>query len=212
MRVYEFGTTEEEDEEDEFFKSTVRALNQLGSKKFGGFMISELQDSEFKFGISQGDDNKADANFNDPNKRYDGGIYMTGADIKWDGKKMISLGHELSHGYDVMNGYDMSDEAWDYFFNIPEREVRAVHMENILNVEQGIPLRHYYSPLNENRALVNSNGKEARFGYNYRKSSNVPWNYGNGIYGTCRTSIPIIPSRPAIIPTTPYKPLVPFRR
>ncbi|MDR2913274.1 MAG: hypothetical protein LBV74_00310 [Tannerella sp.] len=195
-----------------FVKSTIDALNQLAKGKFGGHMISEMQNSDLAFNISQGG-NIASANFNDPMMKFDGSIYMTGADIKWDANEMITLGHEMAHGWDIMNGYDISVNAWDKFFNIPEGEVRAVHLENILRTEQGMPLRYYYSPLREHQALVNSNGKETRFGYDYGNNPNVPWNYGNGLYGTCRTNVPIIPGKSAqpLMPSTPRKPLVPVR-
>jgi len=185
----------------------VDALNKIANGKFGGYMIGELQNSEFGFNISQGkmNENYANANFNDPNMRYDGGIYYTGANITWDGNKTITLGHEMAHGWDAMNGYDLNLNNWDTFFNIPEREVRAVHMENILRVEQNMPLRYQYG---DQRALVNPMGIEVREKYDYKNGTNVPWNYGNGKYGTCRTSIPYAPSVPLKkIPTPIPQPL-----
>ena len=178
-----------------FVSSTVNALNQLASEKFGGAMIGQLQNSELGFNISFGEDNAADANFFDPNMRYEGGIYMTGADITWNGQELIGLGHELGHGWDAMSGYDtsMRDDVWDNFFNIPEREVRAVHMENLLRTDQRMDLRTHYD--DKKRALV-EHGRDVLFGYDYQNSSNIPWNYGNGIYGTRRTTNPYIRSIP----------------
>jgi hypothetical protein len=179
MRVYEFGTTEEEDEEDEFFKSTVSALNQLGSKKFGGAMIGAMQNSDLRFGISQGKNNKATPNFNDPNRSLsaDGGI-MTGANMTWDVNDDFILGHELAHGWDIMNGYDTSwaDDNKDPFYNMYAGEVRASHMENIMRAENGVKLNTVYGGVE----LV-KNRKELQYGYDYSRNnlSKIPWVYGS---------------------------------
>jgi len=66
----------------------------------------------------------------------------------------------------------------------PIGEVRAVHIENILRVEQKMDLRdHYFVAIDgtpQGKQLVDDNGKEIRFGYDYKNNPNVERNYGNG--------------------------------
>lgn len=75
-----------------------------------------------------------------------------------------------------MNGFDIRGDDMNILpgDDAPSGEVRAVHMENILLDEQGMELRTKYKGVD----LVR-NGKERRFGYDYKGASNIPWNYGS---------------------------------
>ena len=186
ISVYEMNEAENESEDEEsFHRKTVRALNTLASKPYGKDMISAMQNSEFGFYISYGE-GKNNATPNNEGKDVDG-IYMSGANILWSDNEMITLGHEMSHGWDIMSGYDTSMDLMDAQFLIPEGEVRAVHMENLLRTEQGMDLRYQYN--DSPAALVNSKGRENlynKYNYNNNKNSHIPWNYGYGTktYGT----------------------------
>jgi len=203
--IHVFGDTDDEEDlyDDPFFKSTVRALKQLKSGgKFGEYMISELQNSDLKYNISYGNKNKANHNYDD--FRMEDGIMKTGANITWTGKQgdiVGGLGHELGHGWDAMNGYDIRQDKLNILpgDDAPSGEVRAVHMENLLRVERGMDLRTTYfrddiTGAPQGIPLVDAFGKDTRFGYDYR-GGNIPYNFGNG-YGVRLRGNPYIKTSP----------------
>jgi hypothetical protein len=179
----------------EFVSKAITNLNRLSEGKFGKQMISELQGSDLSYYISLGDKNTASHDFSD--SKQEDGILKTGANISWDGKSSIGLGHEMSHGFDAMNGYDIRPDPMNILpgDDVPVGEIRAVHMENILRTEQKMDLRTNYfydskgSP--QGKPLVNQNGIETRFGYDYKNNPNVERNYGNG-YGVRLKNVPFL--------------------
>jgi RHS repeat-associated protein len=182
-----------------FVSASVSALNQLSKGDFGGQMIYDLQASDLTYDISKGETNTASPDFG--NIKTEDGVIKTGANLTWDGGKAISLGHELGHGYDAMNGYDMRPDPLNIMpgDDIPAGEIRAVHMENILRSEQGMELRsHYFYKSDgtpQGKTLVNQKGIEVKFGYDYKNNPKVERNYGNG-YGKKLTKLPALKPKP----------------
>ncbi len=195
----EYTQRMEDEEGNSYVNNVIEALNQLSKGNFGSQMIGYLQSSDLTYNISKGKTNTASHDFNDSKK--EDGVIKTGANITWDGSKAITLGHEMSHGYDAMNGYDMRPDPLNIMSgdDIPSGEVRAVHMENILRSEQSMELRSHYlyksDGTPQGKALVNQNGVEVRFGYDYKNNPNVERNYGNG-YGNKLTKLPSLKPKP----------------
>ncbi len=200
-------------EGNEYVEKAVAGLNELSEGDFGKQMIGELQESDLTYDISKGTESKAEHDFSDT--KNEDGVLKTGANITWDGKGSIGLGHELGHGYDALYGYDIRKDPVNIMEgdDIPISEVRAVHMENILRAEQGIELRtHYLVDSDGNPAgkpLLDNNGKEVRFGYDYKNNPNVERNYGGG-FGVCLERNPYKKGKSGIIP--PAQPKIDIKR
>ena len=81
-------------------------------------------------------------------------------------------------------------------------------MENIIRAEHRMSIRtSYLSEDGEPQGipLVDAFGIETRFGYDYKKGGNIPYNYGNGygvrLYGNpyIKTPMPQLPFTPSTI-------------
>jgi RHS repeat-associated protein len=175
---------QEYDGNSEYVAKTVNAMSDLSKGRFGNQMISELQGSDLTYSIRNNGDGNNFAQHSFDDSKMENGIWKSGANIEWDGKKMMSLGHELSHGYNALNGYDISSTNKIPGTNLGFGEQRAVHMENILRAEQGMELRPGYFTKDGCYVgppyFLDQKGIEVIYGYDYRNDKNIPWNYGNG--------------------------------
>ena len=125
----------------DFYKQTVKDLNKVGSTKQGGRIVGKLQESSDAYNISSS--GFASINTTDPisgDIRYSqkGGVSADGVSFN---KSYITLGHELSHAYDVDRGFNTFSESG----GVKDTEVNAVGFENYLRALDGqTTMRQYY--------------------------------------------------------------------
>ena len=145
-----------------FVGSTKRALDQIASGKAGNHLISELQSSEYHFTISSGEKNTFE--FDDWRGATLGA--GSGGNITWSRSSTsggpnalgrtsrpayIGLAHELGHAFHSAKG-NMDPTYWftvtteNSKDNIYNTEKQAIHWENQVRVENGLPLRTHYQP------------------------------------------------------------------
>jgi hypothetical protein len=59
------------------------------------------------------------------------GVMKTGANMEWNGSDLMGLGHEIGHGWDAMNGYDISWRTEDDEFGIPLRDKKFIRCKGL---------------------------------------------------------------------------------
>ena len=158
------------------------ALGDLRNGAKGQNLVDNLMSSTNTVEIAERGENKAD-----PNGKYvlwnptsvNGGPDQTGSTIR---PAYIGLGHEMAHIQDIWDGtYDSSTWTTVGTKSIPNAEKKALHIENQLRSENGIPLRTHYSPGINSTQILRTGTRESLF-------------YRNTIIINGRT-----------YPTTPYK-------
>ena len=181
-----------------FQLKTKEALNKIKNTETGSEMIDALQKSKFNISIKSGNinqykaDNQAKASLsvqlNGTNiellaKAGSGGtVYFncntTLGVLTTTGNRMtesfISLGHELAHAWDAINGTLNTKNIPGYSFTFAENF--STHIENKLRAENGLPLRTFYG----------YNSDTERGFYPLLKSDNCTSLYYNINYSTLR--------------------------
>ena len=131
--------------DNDFLTKTVTALNGVNEGCVGGGMIGELHSTEKDITIMHHIENCAeglDIGFN-PDAIYKG-LNQEG---ETTAPNYISLGHELAHTWDELNG-TIDKTPW-LSTKIRQAEKFATHIENQLRAEHDLPLRTHYG-LNKN--------------------------------------------------------------
>ncbi len=130
-------------------QNIVRGLNKLSSKSHGRKLISGLAEHNEKIIIMI----NSNRNFEQEGSEGFSSIvsWSPSSRAAFGGDSFISLGHELAHSSDRLNGtldmttwYTVPINDEDYK-DIPNAEKYSTHIENLIRAEHNIPLRSHYS-------------------------------------------------------------------
>jgi|GEM_PF-2061216 len=140
-----------------FLKQTVDALNKIREGgEAGEELISSLQNAEEHINIFKGTDNKAakDGSTNNVDVFWNPSDRDSGFDENGDRSRpsFIGLAHELAHADDFREGAaNVRTRRWDIGLGTQNprlHEQDALHWENRIRAENGIPLRVAYGVYN----------------------------------------------------------------
>ena len=129
--------------------NVLEALNTLISKPAGNELVSALSASEQNVLIVAG------AKGNSEGGNFEGYasyvFWKLNSDAAFGGRSFVTLGHELAHSLDRING-TMNKGVWYWAEQpdgkskpIPHAEKYATHFENRIRSEHGLKLRTHYS-------------------------------------------------------------------
>jgi|GEM_PF-2006077 len=178
----------------EYRVKVYSALLKLSQTELGEKMINDILNSKktIVIGDFEGYNESEYLNGQDESKTIDGSehtyinfdakdeTFFQGKDgVEIDMPAWIILGHELTHFYEYMNGVRHGGTLWqegltaynkdedgDYrpIWRGSASEVHAVHYENILRAQAGLPLRYYYGT-----GMANDPNKILIIGSSYTK-------------------------------------------
>lgn len=164
-----------------FLKQTVKALDKIDDTEEGRKIVQSLSNSTCNVTIVRGNNSTSLDNQQDARNGQGSGSKISWSPINNQGAidengrtkrpSFIGLAHELAHAFTADNGNgNYKSMGYPSLPRVKMDEYTAVHYENIIRAESGLPLRVYYGIDNGNgveRMIIPGGSQSTLTNYDY---------------------------------------------